>query len=287
MSRYFLTAVVLLTTTMLIGNSAAFAHSSEGCKMGVFPFLSSQRLETIFAPIAAQLGAVEECPSFHYHSAKTFESFMKNLGARKYEIAYIQPFDYVRLAVPKGYLPLAARNSQLVATLVARADTRFESLEQLRGKTIALPPPVAAVSYLTLAALAQAGIDPEQDIELVYTKNHGSCLQRVLIGKADACATVDTVIRLFENKNRLQMKWVAQTPAIPQTLFVVRDDISAASRQHLLQRLLTMQLDEEGRKLFQAGEGGQVFRAIDDSEYDKVRQYWRHLVPIQGKEMTK
>ena len=248
------------------------------CSLGVFPFLSAQRLESIFAPIAARLSQASDC-KFHYNSAGSYRSFMDKLKKRRYDVAYVQPFDYVRVAVPHGYLPLAARDSQLKATLVARQDNTIESLEDLKGATIALPPKVAAVSYLTRAALENDGIDPDKDVKLVYTKNHGSCLQQVLIGKADVCGTVDTVANMFESNNNIKLKWVAQTPSIPQALFVVRDDVSPQQREQLLQAFLSMQLTPAGMRLFKTPGSDRIFRKIEDDEFAIVRRYWRRFQP--------
>ena len=259
--------------------AGGFAHAAaKQCSLGVFPFLSAQRLESIFAPIAAELSKATDC-DFHYNSAGSYRSFMDKLKKRKYDVAYVQPFDYVRVAVPHGYLPLAARDSQLTATLVARRDKTIDTLEDLKGATIALPPKVAAVSYLTRAALENDGIDPDKDVKLVYTKNHGSCLQQVLIGKADACGTVDTVANMFEKHNHIKLKWVAQTPSVPQALFVVRDDVPPEQREQLLQAFLTMPLTPAGLRLFRNPENGRLFRKIEDKEYDVVRRYWRRFQP--------
>ncbi len=257
--------------------AGGFAQAAQRqCSLGVFPFLSAQRLESIFAPIAAELSKATDC-DFHYNSAGSYRSFMDKLKKRKYDVAYVQPFDYVRVAVPHGYLPLAARDSQLKATLVARQEKAIETLEDLKGATIALPPKVAAVSYLTRAALQNDGIDPDKDVKLVYTKNHGSCLQQVLIGKADACATVDTVANMFEQNNNIKLKWVAQTPSVPQALFVVRDDAPPEQREQLLQAFLTMPLTPAGFRLFRNPESSRLFRKIEDEEYDIVRRYWRRF----------
>ena len=270
---------LVILSAVCFSLAGGFAHAAaRQCSLGVFPFLSAQRLESIFAPIAAELSKATDC-DFHYNSAGSYRSFMDKLKKRKYDVAYVQPFDYVRVAVPHGYLPLAARDSQLKATLVARQEKTIETLEDLKGATIALPPKVAAVSYLTRAALENEGIDPDKDVKLVYTKNHGSCLQQVLIGKADACATVDTVVNMFEQNNNIKLKWVAQTPSVPQALFVVRDDVPPEQREQLLQAFLTMQLTPAGLRLFRNPENGRLFRKIEHHEYDIVRRYWRRFQP--------
>ncbi len=266
--------VVLLSTVI---NGTAYSESGKAvCKLGVFPFLSSQRLEKIFAPIAAEMDKVLAC-DLSYHSAATYKAFMEKLSNREFQIAYIQPFDYVRLAVPKGYLPLMSRSSRLISTIVSRQDSGINSLSDLKGKIIALPPSVAAVSYLTKAALEEAGIDSVTEVTLDYSKNHGSCMQKVLIGKADACGTVNTVIKLFENKYDIKLKVVATTPAIPQSLFVIRGDIPESTRKKLQQQLLNIKLNNDGLRLFKASNSNEIFIYVRDEKYDTVRKYWQHF----------
>jgi phosphonate transport system substrate-binding protein len=273
--------VSLLAITLLATAYNPATHSkpqTDRCALGVFPFLSAQRLENIFAPIAAELGKAVDC-EFRYKSAPNFRSFMDRLRQRQYEVAFVQPFDYVRLAATHGYIPLAAQNASLVSIVVVRQDSGFTTLADLKGKTIALPPAVAAVSYLTKVALEDAGLDPASDVKLVYTKNHGSCLQQVLIGKASACGTVETIMRLFEKNNDIAMKWVAQAPVIPQSLFVVRDDVPLEDQQRLKQQLVEMRASGDAGKMFSVDGNPRIFRAMQDSEYDIVRRYWQRFKP--------
>lgn len=77
-------------------SAAASANNQEKlCKMGVFPFISTQHLEDMFAPIAAQLSEVMGC-ALRFRSASSFESFMNKLRDGEFDVAFIQPFSTLR-----------------------------------------------------------------------------------------------------------------------------------------------------------------------------------------------
>ncbi len=251
--------------------AAAVNNQVKSCTMGVFPFISAQHLEEVFAPIAAELSEVMAC-SLRFRSASSFESFMTKLAKAEFDIAFIQPFDYVQIARAQGYIPLVARNEDLHAVIVTLKNSDVQTIEGLRGKTIALPPSVAAVSYIGLEMLQRASLNVPEDVALLYSKNHGSCIHKVIIGKVDACVTALSALHLLEVKHPDKLKIVAKSEALPNVLFVVRGDISHKIHNELQNKMLNLKLSKQLQKLFNSGEPP-FFRITDDSEYDIVRQY--------------
>jgi phosphonate transport system substrate-binding protein len=244
---------------------------------GVFPFLEQTTLERIFSPIAAELSAAIAKP-IHYQSAATFEKFMSNLEEQQYDIAHIQPFDYVSIAVKAGYLPVATRIEMLPAVFVVKADSPLQNAQDLRGKILGLPPKAAAVSYLAKVALHESGLKPGKDVKLSYFKNHDSCMQALLIGDIAACATGRRNMGLFEDRTRQPLRVILTSPEIPQTLFVVHQRVPAADRELIRETLLATRLrgvDPKLRNLFMPStdEKGAYFRAVTDKDYDIVRHY--------------
>ena len=242
----------------------------KSCSLGVFPFISAQRLESVFAPIAFQLDEVMNC-SLRYRSAVDFKAFMKKVKNREFDIAFIQPFDYVRIAALQGYIPLAARKGSLHAILVTRTDSEIRNLSDLKGKALALPPAVSAMAYLGREMLKNAGLDTAEDMTLLYSKNHGSCLHKVSIGKVAACITAPTTLRLYESKTHQKFKVVTRSSAIPNALFVARGDIPQEKIHQLQQKILNLSLNESAQKLFNTNKLAHPFRVVNDHEYDIVR----------------
>ncbi len=269
----FIAVFLLLLSSTLHAKSNA---QGENCLLGAFPFLIAQRLEKIFAPIAAELSTVINC-SIRFQSSVNFETFMIQLEKQKFGIAFIQPFDYVRIAAKNGYVPLVTYQEKLHAVLVTLPESNINTISDLKGKTIAMPPLVGAVSFLGKIMLKQANIDPLTDVTILHTKNHGSCIQKVLIGKADACTTAPPPLRLFHKTNNRQLKQIAVSPPIPHALFVIRDNVNEDLKKRLQQKMLTMKLNAEALRLFTRVPNKSPFRITTDGEYDTIRQLLQHI----------
>jgi phosphonate transport system substrate-binding protein len=241
--------------------------------MGVFPYLAPRELEKMYAPIAADLSnAIERDVMFM--TSSTYETFMGNLDKQMYDIVFVQPFDYVTIADKYGYRPLATRNKPLPAILVVKPDSRFNSIADLRGKTIALPPSVAAISYLIKDHLKKSGVDPDTDVVIEHHRSHASCMHNVLLGTADACGTAPPALRFFENKMNTPLRTIATTEGIPNSIFAVHPRVPEELQKKLIQQITSWSVSEEGRNLLK-GVKVEAFIAAEDREYDTVRSMAR------------
>ncbi|GIX49426.1 MAG: hypothetical protein KatS3mg131_3637 [Candidatus Tectimicrobiota bacterium] len=243
--------------------------------LGVFPYLPPVQLERLFAPLAAALGeAVGR--QVRFRTAASFEAFGAALQEQRYDLAFVQPFDYVRIAAAAGYLPLARRRQPLVPLVVVLPASPLRNLLELRGHPVALPPPQAAVSLVFRHALWRVGLVPGRDVTLVYYRSHSSCLHQLLLGGASACVTASPPLRLFEAKRRLQLRVLAALPALPSPLFVAHRRLPAAERERLRAAILSWHRTPEGRALLQQA-GFEAFVAATDADYEVVRRLWEEL----------
>ncbi|MBC8318718.1 MAG: PhnD/SsuA/transferrin family substrate-binding protein [Desulfobulbaceae bacterium] len=107
MLLFFLLFVLIVDVFRLQAAEEVVPKSAaEEYSFGCFPFLAPPTLEGIFSPMAAELSTALN-RTIRYQSADSFDKFMDNLKAQQYDIAHIQPFDYVRIAGKAGYLPSA------------------------------------------------------------------------------------------------------------------------------------------------------------------------------------
>ena len=204
-SSYNYIAVYLLTLLTLAmaqtGNAATAEKTTAEIKgeysIGVFPFLPPRQLEKVFAPLAKDLGdAINR--KIVLRTNTTYHKFAENLDAEKFDIAFVQPFDYIRIADNLGYRPLVTRKNSLKAVLVVKPESPVNSVADMKGKHVAFPPNVAAVSRLMKAHFVNNGLKPGKDVKFSHHRSHVSCMQQVLIGEADACGTALPAIR-FSN----------------------------------------------------------------------------------------
>jgi phosphonate transport system substrate-binding protein len=258
-----LTAVVALLATSLP------VHAGKDYVLGVFPYLPPRDLEKVFAPMAADLGK-----AVHHHivlrSSTTYSRFAKRLDQQEFDIAFIQPFDYIRMADRFGYLPLATRSEKLTAIVVTGVDSPIQSVADLRGKRMALPPRQAAVSRLMRAFLKEHGLVAGKDIRLSYHRSHVACMRQVLIREADVCGTAAPALRFFQHKMKVKLKTIASSRSIPHTLFAISPRVPKSDRDAIRKRIVGWAHSEAGRKLLARGRLS-PFVPIRDSDYNVVR----------------
>jgi phosphonate transport system substrate-binding protein len=235
---------------------------------GAFPYLPQNELENLFAPIAADFNRALG-REVQFMSKTSFESFSSALaGEQLYDIAFVQPFDYVRAAGRSQYLPLAARPEKLYALIVTTSDSPIRNVADLKGKRISLPPKDAAISRLIRVYLRKHGLVPGKNVEFVYLRSHTSCLQHVLIGLIDACGTTPSAMHHLKNSSRERLRGIAETDAIPPALFVVHSRVPESERKLILKAILAWPKKQEGIDIQLSG-----FAPIADADYDVVRKF--------------
>jgi len=262
--------LALLGHGQVYGAEAATADPDHSYILGVFPHLPPRELEKVFAPMAADLGKVLG-RDVRFRSSTTYEKFSEHLHDGKYDIAFIQPFDYVAVAGNGGYVPAATRTQRLSAIIVTKNDSPLVNMESLKDKRVSLPPESAAVSILTRNHLIRNNLTPGKDVILSHHRSHVSCMQKVLIGETDACGTAAPAVRYFQKRMKVELKTIARTMDIPHTLFVMHTRLPERERQIIKQRILGWGESESGRKLLERG-SLKPFVNISDSDYDVVRE---------------
>lgn len=280
MSIHTLVSLLLASTAVLLGSPSHDARAADAGPdvkkeyvLGVFPHLPPRDLENVFAPIANDLGATVG-RHVALRANTTFERFTENLDKQEFDIAFVQPFEYVRLADKYGYRPLATRQEKLAAIVVVKPENPLAKLADLKGRRIALPPESAAVTHLFLADLRANGINPDKEMKLSHHRSHVSCMQQVMIGEADACVTAAPALRFFQKQMHTELKIIASSREIPHTLFAVHPRVPIKDREALRARILGWGKTEEGKALLARGELT-PFVPIGDSDYNVVRELSR------------
>lgn len=247
----------------------SFANAEETLRFGVYPHLPSRDLERVYSPIAEAFSSALKKP-VSFESSSSFENFNDRLDQDSFDIVFVQPFDYIRIADAYGYRPLAMRGEELYTVFAVKADSQIKTIQDLKGKKLSLPASIAAVSRLAKHHLIENGISPSKDVTIRNRRSHMSCLQQVIINQAHACATADPVLRFFEGKMKLKLRTVGKSMSIPHTLFAVHPRMSKAQQEILTKTILDWPNNKEGKKILARGKL-KPFQAIKDADYDVVR----------------
>ena len=223
------------------------------------------------------------------------------LKSGRVDAAFLNPFGYI-LAVDQGAAelllgpmdPETGELSHYHSTIVTRADSDIQSLEDLRGKDFGFVDPASTSGHLIPeAGLKQAGIDPWTDMKPVYAGGHDVTALSVYNGALPAAAVYTgtdennpldggMIDRLAEagqvEKDAYRVLWVSDP--IPSGPFVVRPDAPQVLKDRL--KAVLLQVNDTPEMLEVLGEG--YIEATDD--YGDVLRDAAKLLGLDLKELV-
>lgn len=249
------------------------AGDSVEILFGAFPYQEPVQLEAVLAPLTRYMAQRLGVP-VRFTTNSTFERFRSSLVDGKFDLALVQPFDYVGLPENSPYAPVARLLAPLTAIFVVRDDSSVLTLEDLRGDTIVFPPVGAAVSYLGAAMLEEHGLVSNSGVVFRHVRNHQSCLHHVLAGLARVCVTNSIPFRDFQSMVQVPLRVIDETTEIPHILFVIHRRVKADVRLKLTRLLLDGESDPGGRRALSDAGFGPLTAAVDE-DYETVRAMWR------------
>jgi phosphonate transport system substrate-binding protein len=223
----------------------------DSYRLGIFPYMAPRKIVELFGPISTNMESTLKHP-VKLESTTSFQDYRHLLEEQKLDIAMIQPFDYPKVVDEYGYLPLARQDEPLITRFMVREDSKYHSLKDLQGTTIALPPEPSANARMSIRALYDNKLIPGRDITVTNFKSHDDCLQQVWIGEASACGTSSSPLLVFEKRMQAKLRSIYDTPLIPHVLFVIHPRVPAESRAKLLQLITGWNKTDDGQAMMKA-----------------------------------
>lgn len=255
-----------------IGNAAADqpADVATDYTFGVFPYLPPLTIDRIFAPIMQNLGEGLG-RSVNLRTKDSFAAFLTELGRGTYDFAFVHPYFYVEAVDRHDYLPVVRLNEQLTAVVVAREAVPAPSVEALRGKILALPPALAAVTELMRGELMAAGIAPGRDVTIRHFQSKASCLHAIEVGDAYGCGLPRFALRQLPPEETKDLHVVFESAPVAGIAIVAHERLPEAVRARLQSVILGWPATETGRAIL-AGAEWPGFVVAVDADYDPVRR---------------
>lgn len=194
------------------------------------------------------------------------------------------------LAGPSEYAAISARlpvrpvvgieRPQYRTVFVVKADSPIRTLEDLRGRRIAMKDPGSTTGHIMpVWMLYRAGLDIDRDVKVLLLD--GARLEALATGDVDALGSgvrdYDQLIKRFgEGSYRI----IAESQKIPNDLLLAGSTLSEIFVENLREQILT-----HGEPLMAAILGstrrdryaGSHFVAVQDSDYDVIREGYRIL----------
>jgi phosphonate transport system substrate-binding protein len=273
------TLLRLLVIAWLLNGAAHAAclgdqSAAKAFTFDVVPQFTAAKIYTTWSPLLQRIGQ-DAGLCFELRVAPSIPEFEQKLLKGEPEFVFLNPYHAVLAHQKKKYQPLLADSEDLLTgILVVRADSPIKSLEELKGKNIALPAPNAfAASLLIRAEMAKRKID----INPVFVKTHSN-VYRAIIGKDTiAGGGVNYTLDNEVPEVRQQLRVLFETQAYTPHPVATHPSIPAAVRERFLKAMLKLTQDEEGRKLLDA---------INLSKPQAVT-YAKHYKPLESLQLEK
>jgi phosphonate transport system substrate-binding protein len=160
--------------------------------------------------------------------------------------------------------------------LIAGVDTGINTVADLAGKTFARPDPLSTSGWIIpMLTMRAAGIDTENDIDVVDAGSHNAVAIAVYNGDVDAGATfVDARSSVEDDYPDImdKVKVIALTADIPNDGVQFQTSVPQDIRDQIVDALLDISSTEEGQEALNVAYQWNELVRRDDSFYDPFRQ---------------
>jgi phosphate/phosphite/phosphonate ABC transporter binding protein len=249
--------------------------------LGLTPFLPPEVLRREFEPLADYL-AEEVGIAIDLRPADSYADLSHLLRTHQVHLAQLSPYAYVRARQENPDLTLLATqisdgSSTYAAYIVARANSRFNSPLDLRGRRFAFVDRHSASGYLyPMAYLQSLNIDPKSFFgKVVFAGNHRHVTEMIINGEVDAGATLATAMKMADPDGAApsKLKILAKTGRVPLDAFCALGGLDPDVVAQVRAALLSLNTQtERGRRIL----GGMIringFVEAADSHWDEVRR---------------
>lgn len=258
--------------------SGSFA--SDGLTLWIHPYLPATELTKRFAPLATYLSEkLNRTVSIRVQ--KSYQSHLDFVGRDKADIAYLGPVSYIRIADQYGPKPLLAKvevngNPFFQGMIITRKDSAINTVGDLAGKSFAFGDPNSTMSHIVpRGMMINAGVTAKSLERYDFLNSHHNVALAVLGGYFDAGGVKEEVFYAFEKKG---IKIVAQSPPIPEHLFVARSNLPQELIEQIRFHLVNIKKSSINEAILTSIKPSITnFLPAADQDYDTLRDIMKSL----------
>jgi len=249
----------------------------------VTPFLSDDAMRKAFVPISAYISERLGVP-VRFRLARGYKDLIEIVERSEVDIVQLSPLSYV---IAKRQIPglrllgssLSFASATYASFIIARSDMGPNWLRRMRRRPrlrFAFVDTRSASGFLfPYAALTRMGVDPERDLEVIFSGSHDASIELLLAGKVEAAAVSSGTLnlqargevigsgnlRILHKAGNIPYDALCTVPAIPES---GARKIAAAfgslnTRNH------------RGREVLKQARGQTGWVAADEGRYAQVR----------------
>ena len=234
---------------------------------GIVPQQSSTKLAKKWVPLINLLKK-RTGYSIIFATAPDIPAFEKRLAEGEYDIAYMNPSHYTVFRESPGYIAFAKQAAKSIkGILVARADSQYQTIEDLNGSTIAFPAPAAFAATL----LSRSHLDTN-NIEYTpkFVSSHDSVYRAVAGGFATAGGGIYRTLYSIDDQIENQLKVLWESKGYTPHAFASHPKLDKTIVNHIAFALTDMVNSVEGKSVLNKLKFGAIENA-NDSDWNDIR----------------
>lgn len=238
--------------------------------LAVVPQSSPASTYRQWAPFAERLGRLAG-ERLQIRVYRTFDEFETDLVNGRVDFAYMNPYHLLIARKEQGYVPLLRDGSRLLSgVLVVRRDSPVKSPKDLNGQEIGFPDPDAFAASLYMRALLQE--KEKIRFQPRYFTTHSNVYRHVILGTVAAGGGVNVTLARERPEARDELRVLYETPATSPHPLCAHPRISAALQQRVIEAVLRMAEDDDGRAALKLIDIPQPVRASYARDYQSLEK---------------
>jgi len=253
--RHWFSGLAAAALAALVGVSA-YAQTTP-VRIGVLPNVSARIILTQYQPVRQYFERVLGQP-VEILTAPDFKTYYQRTVAGDYDIAVIAA-NLGRLAEQDHKLqPIAIYDPPIPGLLVMSKSNPVRSLEELRGKKLALANPQSLVALRGLSHLKEQGLEVGRDFVTSATANEDSLTQLLASKEAPLAIMSMGEFRALRESVRAEVEIFAEFARVPGFLVMLGAKVPAALGDKVKAAYASFGDSAEGKAFFEIS----GFRAI-------------------------
>jgi len=220
--------------------------AAESYSFAVVPQFEQRKLFAIWKPVVDEL---EKRTGLELKlvATLTVPEYERELSKGSFDFLYANPYHIMREAGRQKYIPLVRDGVPLHGILVVRKDSALRNLNELEGKTLAMPSPNALGASLLLRADLERLYHVKMN--MLYVKTHSSVYLHVANGLVEAGGGVEKTLEEQDQPIRDALRVLYTTREMPSHPISAHPRVPKEAREKVRKALLDMAATSAGQAL--------------------------------------
>jgi phosphonate transport system substrate-binding protein len=247
--RRLLLGGVALCAGWSVARRAASADFARPLEVGLMPYLPTATLINGHQPLRRFLEIHFRRP-VALSTAPDFYSFQRRVVRGDFNLILTGPSIGWQAHLDAGFRPVAVSQKLVVVQILVAKDSPIQSLEQLRGQTVATIDPMTYTAQTTVIMLREHGLTAGRDVQLRHEKVPFNSAQAVALGEVAAAGFPNVSWPALTPEIRDKLRILKASAGYPGVMFMSREAADIPSPAEFQTALLTFARDTEAGRAF-------------------------------------